>query len=126
MEAAANAMRWQNRLDRCANVSALSLLAWDYCQTFTQEVEYFWFSKWSLVKLLFFINRYLTFGLVILSVLFDLYPTPDKATYASHGPSLKFFLVCFHYSSVFTSDYGLSSVLRLHRRRSVLPTLNYS
>ncbi|KAJ7728953.1 hypothetical protein DFH07DRAFT_219607 [Mycena maculata] len=76
-----NTMRWENRMDRCANVSALCLFAWDYILTFPQEVQYFWGSRWSLVKLLFFANRYFTFVLVVFSVFFDLYPTPDTDTY---------------------------------------------
>ncbi|KAJ7485612.1 hypothetical protein FB451DRAFT_61661 [Mycena latifolia] len=65
---AANTLRWENRMDRYANVSALCLFVWDYCLTFNNEVQYFWGSRWSLVKCLFFVNRYFTFVLVVFTV----------------------------------------------------------
>ncbi|KAJ7810794.1 hypothetical protein B0H14DRAFT_2459948 [Mycena olivaceomarginata] len=67
-------------MDRSANVSALCLFMWDYFLTFPQEVQYFWGSRWSLVKFLFFLNRYFTMVLVAFTVFFDLYPTPDTQT----------------------------------------------
>ncbi|KAJ7185429.1 hypothetical protein C8R46DRAFT_982015 [Mycena filopes] len=75
-----NVMRWENRMDRSANVSALCLFLWDYVLTFPQEVQYFWGSRWSLVKCLFFLNRYFTLVLVGVTVFFDLYPDPDTET----------------------------------------------
>ncbi|KAK7039614.1 hypothetical protein R3P38DRAFT_2514914 [Favolaschia claudopus] len=75
-----NTLRWENRFDRSANVSALCLFAWDYVLTFPQEVQYFWGSRWSFVKVLFFLNRYLTMVLVVFTVFFDLYSTPDADT----------------------------------------------
>ncbi|KAJ7640766.1 hypothetical protein DFH06DRAFT_621737 [Mycena polygramma] len=75
-----NTMRWQNRMDRSANVSALCLFMWDYFLTFPQEVHYFWGSRWSFVKVLFFLNRYFTMVLVVFTVFFDLDPTPETGT----------------------------------------------
>ncbi|KAJ7126188.1 hypothetical protein C8R44DRAFT_121752 [Mycena epipterygia] len=86
-----NTMRWENRMDRSANVSALCLFVCDYFLTFPHEVQYFWASRWSLVKVLFFVNRYFTMVLVVFTVYFDLYPTPDIETYVLYGPSLKSF-----------------------------------
>ncbi|KAJ7754592.1 hypothetical protein B0H16DRAFT_749462 [Mycena metata] len=60
---------------------ALCLFLWDYILTFPQEVHYFWSSRWSLIKCLFFLNRYLTLVLLAFTVFFDLYPTPDTETY---------------------------------------------
>ncbi|KAJ7214738.1 hypothetical protein B0H12DRAFT_1155134 [Mycena haematopus] len=77
---ATNILRWENRLDRSANVSALCLFMWDYFLTFPQEVQYFWGSRWSFVKFLFFLNRYFTMVLVAFTVFFDLYSTPDAET----------------------------------------------
>ncbi|KAJ6495366.1 hypothetical protein C8R45DRAFT_986966 [Mycena sanguinolenta] len=65
---ATNVLRWENRMDRSANVSALCLFMWDYFLTFPQEVQYFWGSRWSFVKLLFFLNRYFTMVLVAFTV----------------------------------------------------------
>ncbi|KAF7318990.1 hypothetical protein HMN09_00235000 [Mycena chlorophos] len=104
-----NAMRWDNRIDRCANVSALSLYLWDYCELFstsrravnrmgsfdvpgrgplllgmqsasgaTALRSTFKGTRWSLVKILFFINRYFTFALTVFSVFFDVYPNPSS------------------------------------------------
>ncbi|KAF7360540.1 hypothetical protein MVEN_00785100 [Mycena venus] len=75
-----NTLRWENRMDRYANVSALCLFIWDYFLTFPQEVRYFWGSHWSFVKILFFLNRYLTMVLIVFTVFFDLYSTPDTET----------------------------------------------
>ncbi|KAF7325786.1 hypothetical protein MKEN_00429100 [Mycena kentingensis (nom. inval.)] len=54
---AAEAMLRDNRIDRSANVSALTLFLFDYCLTFPDEVRYFWGTRWSLVKFLFFVVR---------------------------------------------------------------------
>ncbi|KAJ7064947.1 hypothetical protein C8F01DRAFT_782126 [Mycena amicta] len=75
-----NDMRWDSRIDRSANLSALSLFLWDYCLTFPEELHYFWGARWSFVKLLFFVNRYFTFVLVVFSVFFDVYSTPASST----------------------------------------------
>jgi len=53
-------------------VSSLAILAFDYCITFSDEVEHIWTGKPNLARTLFFITRYLPFidGAVLLAQLF--------------------------------------------------------
>jgi len=63
-------------------VAASVFIFWDYCITFGQEVELIWWSKFSLVNLLFFVTRYVSIGIRIVEVMFytnvsgALHPSP--------------------------------------------------
>ncbi|KAJ7171084.1 hypothetical protein C8R46DRAFT_1216677 [Mycena filopes] len=46
-------------------VSSLCLYVYDFLLTFPMEVEYFWNSPRSFVKVMFFWNRYLTFPIIV-------------------------------------------------------------
>jgi len=46
---------------RYTTVSALALLAYDYCLTFDEEKRLVWPSRFSLPKIVFLLNRYLLF-----------------------------------------------------------------
>jgi len=50
-------------------VAASMFIFWDHCITFGQEVNLIWSSKLSLVNVLFFIFRYLTFAFRIVDLL---------------------------------------------------------
>jgi len=43
------------------NVSALAVFAFDYCLTFSSEVEYVWGTKWEITRIVFTLSRYLPF-----------------------------------------------------------------
>jgi len=56
-----------------ATTSAMALVVCDYFATLGQEVELVWFSSWSLTKIVFLLNRYITFSMAyayILTVFF--------------------------------------------------------
>ncbi|KAJ7230259.1 hypothetical protein GGX14DRAFT_582598, partial [Mycena pura] len=68
-----------NTASRFTIVSSLCLYVYDYILTFPAEVEYFWGSAWTSVKIIFFFNRYFTFlaaGYLSFSRL-DRLPTPS-------------------------------------------------
>lgn len=45
---------------RASNYALLTLLVWDMIITFPREIEVVWKSKWTVVKVLFLLNRYVT------------------------------------------------------------------
>ncbi|OCH84730.1 hypothetical protein OBBRIDRAFT_798840 [Obba rivulosa] len=47
------------------NVSALSILMFDYVATFDDEVTLFWGAPWTISKFLYLLNRYFTILLII-------------------------------------------------------------
>ncbi|KAH6903103.1 hypothetical protein BKA70DRAFT_1515664 [Coprinopsis sp. MPI-PUGE-AT-0042] len=53
------------------NVSMLVYVAVDYIQTFPEEVAHMWGSHWSLVKILFYVTRYLPFVDLPLTIVFN-------------------------------------------------------
>ncbi|KAF9556456.1 hypothetical protein CPC08DRAFT_93203 [Agrocybe pediades] len=55
--------------ERYAHLSAGSIIIFDYVITMGQEMDFIWAERWSVVKVLFLINRY--YGLA--SVIFDSY-----------------------------------------------------
>ncbi|KAG2049451.1 hypothetical protein BDR06DRAFT_1023829 [Suillus hirtellus] len=58
------------------SIAALTLLTWDLILTFPQEVK-LWNTRWTLAKVLFFVNRYFALGTAILMTFltFDVTPT---------------------------------------------------
>lgn len=46
-------------------IACLTLLVYDLLTTFGEEVEYFWSGPWSISRVLFFLNRYLPFVVMI-------------------------------------------------------------
>ncbi|KAJ8583612.1 hypothetical protein M405DRAFT_775208 [Rhizopogon salebrosus TDB-379] len=46
-------------------ISCFTLLVYDLLTTFGEEVEYFWSGPWSMSRVLFFLNRYLPFIVMI-------------------------------------------------------------
>ncbi|KAG1845724.1 hypothetical protein DFJ58DRAFT_800644 [Suillus subalutaceus] len=46
-------------------ISCFTLLVYDLLTTFGEEVEYFWSGPWSISRVLFFLNRYLPFVVMI-------------------------------------------------------------
>jgi len=55
-------------------VAAFMFLLWDHCISFSEEVELVWRSKWSLVKVLFLIIRYLAFIVQLVNLVIDAMP----------------------------------------------------
>ncbi|KIK49023.1 hypothetical protein CY34DRAFT_797401 [Suillus luteus UH-Slu-Lm8-n1] len=50
-------------------IACLTLLVYDLLTTFGEEVEYFWSGPWSISRVLFFLNRYLPFVVMIIVIL---------------------------------------------------------
>ncbi|KAF9553767.1 hypothetical protein CPC08DRAFT_216582 [Agrocybe pediades] len=60
---------WVMRLVTCFDVAASSIFIWDYFMTLGMEIELVWSSRWTFMKVVFLIQRYLPFfdtiGLVL-------------------------------------------------------------
>ncbi|KIK71467.1 hypothetical protein GYMLUDRAFT_33643 [Collybiopsis luxurians FD-317 M1] len=59
---------------RIVTIACLALLVYKWLITLDQEIEYFWTGKWTLSRILFFLNRYVPplvtlFGLILFSAL---------------------------------------------------------
>ncbi|KAJ3481662.1 hypothetical protein NLI96_g7507 [Meripilus lineatus] len=65
-----------------ADVGAVTIFVWDYLLTIHLEVDYMWSSKWSLVKILFILTRYLPIVDLTIMLFFDL--NPGASTDACH------------------------------------------
>ncbi|KAF7369133.1 hypothetical protein MVEN_00240500 [Mycena venus] len=52
---------YHTKVTQYTSLTALVLYVYDFALTFSIEVEYFWGSSWSIVKVLFFWNRYFIF-----------------------------------------------------------------
>ncbi|KAJ8591454.1 hypothetical protein M405DRAFT_932134 [Rhizopogon salebrosus TDB-379] len=63
---------------RYISLSALTLLTWDLVLTFPHEVRS-WEARWTLVKVLFLLNRYFALGAAILVTILTFYVTPTEA-----------------------------------------------
>ncbi|KAF8879473.1 hypothetical protein BD779DRAFT_1628048 [Infundibulicybe gibba] len=55
-------------INRYSVISALAMYIWDFCITIQDEVEYFWKSPWSLIKILYLLNRYFKIPSFVLAV----------------------------------------------------------
>ncbi|KAJ7729796.1 hypothetical protein B0H16DRAFT_225000 [Mycena metata] len=76
-------------------VSSLCLYVYDFFLTFPMEVEYFWNSPWSLVKAMFFWNRYLTFPTTAYLAFSEINRLPTAALcFAQETTGLILSLVC--------------------------------
>ncbi|TFK36233.1 hypothetical protein BDQ12DRAFT_667934 [Crucibulum laeve] len=53
------------RVTRANNVAATAFYIWDFFLTLPDEVEYFWGSRWTWIKFLFFVNRYYKLALAL-------------------------------------------------------------
>ncbi|TFK45948.1 hypothetical protein OE88DRAFT_1668594 [Heliocybe sulcata] len=42
------------------NMGSIMLIIWDYCITLHKEVQHFWSGRWTLSRVLFLWNRYLS------------------------------------------------------------------
>jgi len=45
-----------------ANLGSLAILVFDYCITFSEEVQWTWFRPWDITRVIFIISRYLPFA----------------------------------------------------------------
>jgi len=52
------------------HLAASAFFFWDFCITFSQEVDLIWRAKWGYVTFLFFCSRYLAFAIIIMELLF--------------------------------------------------------
>ncbi|KZO89922.1 hypothetical protein CALVIDRAFT_569521 [Calocera viscosa TUFC12733] len=71
---------------RIGSCVALALLAYDYCLTFRQEVDYIWFQPWNFGKFVFLAVRYLPWVdhcAILLEVTLPT-PLPDLCRVASY------------------------------------------
>jgi hypothetical protein len=60
-------------ISKIVNIAFLALIVYEWLFTLDQEIEYFWTGKWTLSRLLFFLNRYippfvLMFSIIVQSV----------------------------------------------------------
>ncbi|PFH47453.1 hypothetical protein AMATHDRAFT_67702 [Amanita thiersii Skay4041] len=55
-----------------ADVASLVLLTFDYLLTLSLEIKYVWFSRWSIIKVLYFVMRYVPFFTMACVVLLDI------------------------------------------------------
>ncbi|KAG2126079.1 hypothetical protein BD769DRAFT_1668514 [Suillus cothurnatus] len=44
------------------NLGSFAILAFDYCITFSEEVQWTWFKPWDVTRVIFIISRYLPFA----------------------------------------------------------------
>ncbi|KAJ8591456.1 hypothetical protein M405DRAFT_932135 [Rhizopogon salebrosus TDB-379] len=73
------------------SLAALTLFTWDLILTFPHEVR-LWKARWTLVKVLFLLNRYFALGTAILMTFLTFYATPTEAiTDARLGSANAFF-----------------------------------
>lgn len=68
------------RIATCTDAAAATLLVYDYILTVPREIDYIWSSKWSVIKIMFLITRYLPFSDVSIVLLYQLKPfiTPQS------------------------------------------------
>ncbi|KAJ8591450.1 hypothetical protein M405DRAFT_860520 [Rhizopogon salebrosus TDB-379] len=62
---------------RRLGVAAAALFIWDFIITFDDEVTILWGTKWSTSRILFFINRYFTLVIIIISTYFSVEANPN-------------------------------------------------
>ncbi|KAA1476597.1 hypothetical protein DENSPDRAFT_933153 [Dentipellis sp. KUC8613] len=56
------------RVNTYFDLIPVALLIYDYFLTFSDEVELIWYSRWSITKILFFLNRYVPFVDIVIAV----------------------------------------------------------
>ncbi|KIK43097.1 hypothetical protein CY34DRAFT_11947 [Suillus luteus UH-Slu-Lm8-n1] len=49
------------QITKYTNIGSLAILVFDYCITFQDEVQWTWFRRWDLIRVIFTISRYLPF-----------------------------------------------------------------
>ncbi|KAG2048252.1 hypothetical protein BDR06DRAFT_783732 [Suillus hirtellus] len=64
-----------------ANLGSLAILVFDYCITFSEEVQCTWFKPWDLTRVIFIISRYLPFAGVGMTA-YDALRVSDQCTSA--------------------------------------------
>ncbi|KAF8187401.1 hypothetical protein K438DRAFT_1835071 [Mycena galopus ATCC 62051] len=72
----------QLTISQYASVCSACLYIYDFMLTFSDEVRYFWDTRMSLVKVLFFCNRYSVLFLVGFKFFVDIYAMPRATTCA--------------------------------------------
>ncbi|KAJ3482312.1 hypothetical protein NLI96_g7065 [Meripilus lineatus] len=68
------------RAETYTDAAAAALLIWDYFLTFDLEVSLMWPSEWSIIKILFFLTRYLPFFDVTLVMYYQIKPNITEET----------------------------------------------
>ncbi|KAF8884174.1 hypothetical protein BD779DRAFT_1674251 [Infundibulicybe gibba] len=74
-------------ISRYSLISGAMFYVWEYFLTLPDEVEYFWNSKWSLIKFLFFLNRYHRIPIMVLNTFFEVDTGPDRDITNADGHS---------------------------------------
>ncbi|KIJ41767.1 hypothetical protein M422DRAFT_255077 [Sphaerobolus stellatus SS14] len=100
------------RIVKFSCLGALVFVLYDYFLTFPREVEYVWKQAWSYGKILYFLNRYLGLGVIIL----------DTVVGFSSGWSKKVRLL-LSVSLVIPVKYPLCSVGYLHAHLALTITI---
>ncbi|KAF8879113.1 hypothetical protein BD779DRAFT_1162074 [Infundibulicybe gibba] len=72
-------------ISRYSVVSGATFYAWEYFLTLPDEIEYFWYSKWSFIKFLFFLNRYHRIPIMMVNTFFQVDTQPNRNMSCSRG-----------------------------------------
>ncbi|KAJ4471715.1 hypothetical protein C8J55DRAFT_520787 [Lentinula edodes] len=66
-----------SEIARIVNIACLALSVYEWLITLDQEIEYFWTGKWTISRILFFLNRYIPPFLVMLGLIEFSIPNPS-------------------------------------------------
>ncbi|KAJ3918160.1 hypothetical protein F5877DRAFT_79247 [Lentinula edodes] len=67
-----------SEIARIVNIACLALSVYEWLITLDQEIEYFWTGKWTISRILFFLNRYIPPFLVMLGLIEFSIPNPSN------------------------------------------------
>ncbi|KAJ4467344.1 hypothetical protein C8R41DRAFT_52496 [Lentinula lateritia] len=67
-----------SEIARIVNIACLALSVYEWSITLDQEIEYFWTGKWTISRILFFLNRYIPPFLVMLGLIEFSIPNPSN------------------------------------------------
>ncbi|KAJ3853723.1 hypothetical protein EV368DRAFT_81297 [Lentinula lateritia] len=72
---------------RIVNIACLALSVYEWLITLDQEIEYFWTGKWTISRILFFLNRYIPPFLVMLGLIEFSVLNPSDELYVARPSS---------------------------------------
>jgi hypothetical protein len=65
-------MARQAQIVEYVEASAMAFLIWDHIITLGQEIERMWPARWSIIKVLFLLNRYLVSSIIVFNCVVSL------------------------------------------------------
>ncbi|KAJ3995595.1 hypothetical protein F5050DRAFT_273686 [Lentinula boryana] len=72
-----------SEIAKTVNIAASALAVYEWMITLDQEIEYFWTGRWSLERILFFCNRYISPFLVMFGLIEFVIPNPSDELYVN-------------------------------------------